>query len=111
MECASIVDLGTLKSKRLRVWLPCLDSHDVKCNASMRWGEITLHLAEKYPNAKITGISKSYSQREYILVATAWSRGYNVGNISIITCNVADDKGFLLEGRVKDMDLVMTVEM
>jgi cyclopropane-fatty-acyl-phospholipid synthase len=48
------------------------------------WGSLTLHLAEKYPNAKITSISNSYSQREYIL-ETAKSRGYNVDNINVIT--------------------------
>lgn len=72
------------------------------------WGSLTLHLAENYPNAKITGISNSGSQREYIL-ATAKERGYNVNNITIITCNVADDKGAL--DVVQDNDLVMTVEM
>lgn len=72
------------------------------------WGSLTLHLAEKYPNAKITGISNSNSQREYILT-TAKSRGYNVDNITIITCNVANDEGAL--DVVKDNDLVMTVEM
>lgn len=72
------------------------------------WGSLTLHLAERYPNAKITGISNSHSQREYIL-ETAKQRGYNVNNITIVTCNVSDDKGALKV--VKDNDLVMTVEM
>ena len=72
------------------------------------WGSLTLHLAEKYPNAKITGISNSHSQREYIL-STAKKRGYNVNNITIVTCNVSDDKGAL--DVVKGNDLVMTVEM
>jgi len=72
------------------------------------WGSLTLHLAEKFPNAKITGISNSSSQREYIL-STAKARGYNVDNITIITCNVANDKGAL--DSVKSNDLVMTVEM
>jgi cyclopropane-fatty-acyl-phospholipid synthase len=48
------------------------------------WGSLTLHLAEKYPNAKITSISNSHSQREYIL-ETAKARGYNVDNINVIT--------------------------
>jgi cyclopropane-fatty-acyl-phospholipid synthase len=72
------------------------------------WGSLTLHLAEKYPNAKITSISNSNSQCEYIY-ATAKKRGYNVDNITVITCNVSDDKGGL--DVVKDNDLVMTVEM
>lgn len=72
------------------------------------WGSLTLHLAERFPNCKITGISNSHSQREYIL-ATAKKRGYNVDNIKIVTCNVADDKGAL--SIVKNNDRVMTVEM
>jgi len=48
------------------------------------WGSLTLHLADKYPNAKITSISNSNSQREYIL-NTAKERGLNVNNITVIT--------------------------
>ena len=72
------------------------------------WGSLTLHLAQKFPNAKITAISNSSSQREYIL-STAKARGLNTQNINVITCDVANDKGALKE--VKNNDLVMTVEM
>lgn len=30
------------------------------------WGSLTLYMAQKYPNAKIIGVSNSHSQREYI---------------------------------------------
>jgi len=73
------------------------------------WGSLTLHLIAKYPNCKITSISNSHSQREYIL-STAKSRGNNVENINVITCNVANDTERKLDA-VKDNDLVMTVEM
>ena len=72
------------------------------------WGSLTLHLAQKYPNAKITGISNSNSQREYIL-RTAKERGWNAENIKIVTCNVSDDKGKL--DVVKDNDRVISIEM
>lgn len=72
------------------------------------WGSLTLHLAKKFPNAKITSISNSASQKEYIM-NTAAQRGLNTANINVITCNVADDKGALEV--VKNNDLVMTVEM
>ncbi|GAX19714.1 hypothetical protein FisN_19Hh301 [Fistulifera solaris] len=72
------------------------------------WGSLTLFLAAKYPNAKITSISNSHSQREYIL-STAAARGLNVQNIQVITCNVADDQGALQV--VRDNDRVMTIEM
>jgi methylase of polypeptide subunit release factors len=48
------------------------------------WGSLTLHLIERYPDCKITGISNSHSQRDYIL-KTAEQRGYNVQNITIVT--------------------------
>jgi len=72
------------------------------------WGSLSLHLLEKYPNAKITGISNSHSQREYILKA-AKDRGLNYQNIQIVTCNVNDDKGAL--DVVKDNDRVLSIEM
>jgi len=72
------------------------------------WGSLTLYLAEKYPNAKVTGISNSHSQRDYIL-KTAKDRGFNVGNIEIITCDISNDEG-KLDG-VKYNDLVFSIEM
>lgn len=72
------------------------------------WGSLTLYIAEKYPNAKLTSISNSHSQREYIL-STASDRGLKVENINVITCNVNDDGGAL--DVVKDNDLVISIEM
>lgn len=72
------------------------------------WGSLTLHLCAKYPNAKITSISNSHTQKDYIL-NTAKARGLNHQNIKVITCNVADDEGALQV--VRDNDRVMTVEM
>ena len=72
------------------------------------WGSLSLFLLEKYPNSKITGISNSSSQREYIL-KTAKDKGLNYQNIQIITCNVSDDKGAL--DIVKGNDRVMSIEM
>jgi len=72
------------------------------------WGSLTLHVAEKYPNCKITSISNSHSQREYIL-KTAEDRGYNVGNITVVTCDVSNDKGAL--DVVKDNDRCFSIEM
>jgi cyclopropane-fatty-acyl-phospholipid synthase len=49
------------------------------------WGSLTLWMAERYPGAKITGVSNSRSQREHIL-ARARERGLD--NVEIITCDV-----------------------
>ena len=66
------------------------------------WGSLTLYLAERFPNAKITGVSNSRSQREYIL-ATARERG--LANVRIIT---ADINNFVAPGFY---DRVVSVEM
>ncbi len=49
------------------------------------WGSLTLWMAERYPNSRITGVSNSNSQREHIM-ATARARG--LGNVEILTCDV-----------------------
>ena len=54
---------------------------DVGCG----WGALSLYLAEKFPNARITGVSNSNTQRAYIL-AQASKRGLK--NLSIITANM-----------------------
>jgi cyclopropane-fatty-acyl-phospholipid synthase len=66
------------------------------------WGSLTLWMAERYPESRITGVSNSSSQREYIL-GQAQKRG--LSNIEIITrdINVFDtDERF---------DRVVSVEM
>ncbi len=49
------------------------------------WGSLTLWMAQRYPNARITGVSNSRTQREHIL-AQAAQRG--LANVEIITCDV-----------------------
>ncbi|MCP5265357.1 MAG: class I SAM-dependent methyltransferase [Burkholderiaceae bacterium] len=66
------------------------------------WGSLTLWMAEHFPNARITAVSNSNSQREWI-EATARERGFS--NLEVITCNVADfDPG-------RRFDRVVSVEM
>jgi cyclopropane-fatty-acyl-phospholipid synthase len=67
------------------------------------WGSLSLWMAEKYPNATITGISNSASQREYIM-GQARERGLN--NLSIETHNVAH-----MERPMASYDRVVSVEM
>jgi cyclopropane-fatty-acyl-phospholipid synthase len=49
------------------------------------WGSLTLWMAGKYPNARITAVSNSHSQREHIESACR-ERGW--GNVRVITCDV-----------------------
>jgi len=49
------------------------------------WGSLTLWMAARFPQARITGVSNSHSQREHIL-ARAAERGLT--NVEILTCDV-----------------------
>lgn len=66
------------------------------------WGSLTLWMAEHYPNSRITGVSNSGSQREFIL-ARAEKNGLK--NVQILT---ADMNEFAAEDR---FDRVISVEM
>ena len=66
------------------------------------WGSLTLFMASRYPNARITAVSNSHSQREFI-VAEAQRRG--LLNVQVITCDMNE---FDIAER---FDRVVSVEM
>ena len=66
------------------------------------WGSLTLWIAEHYPSARITAVSNSHPQREFI---TALCRDRGIGNVEVIT---ADMNHFDTEKR---FDRVVSVEM
>jgi cyclopropane-fatty-acyl-phospholipid synthase len=66
------------------------------------WGSLSLWMAQHYPNSRITGVSNSHSQREYIL-AEARQRG--IENLEIVT---ADMNSF---EATRTYDRVVSVEM
>lgn len=49
------------------------------------WGSLTLWMAERYRRSRITAVSNSSAQREFIL-ARAAERG--LGNLEVLTCDV-----------------------
>jgi cyclopropane-fatty-acyl-phospholipid synthase len=67
------------------------------------WGSLSLFMAKKYPNASITGVSNSSSQREHIM-AQAAARGLD--NLEILTRDV---NGLRLEPG--SFDRAVSVEM
>jgi cyclopropane-fatty-acyl-phospholipid synthase len=67
------------------------------------WGSLTLWMAERYPNARITAVSNSATQREHI-EARCRERGWR--NVSIITCDVNR-----LDLPVAGFDRCVSVEM
>lgn len=66
------------------------------------WGSLTLWMGEHYPDADITAVSNSASQREHI---ESQARARGLANIRVITCDMND---FRAEGR---FDRVVSVEM
>jgi cyclopropane-fatty-acyl-phospholipid synthase len=66
------------------------------------WGSLTLWMAEHFPNSRITGVSNSASQREFIL-ARAARRGFR--NVQILT---GDMNEFVAPSTY---DRIMSVEM
>ncbi len=67
------------------------------------WGSLTLWMAERYPNARITAVSNSHHQREHI-EAQCLSRG--VRNVRVVTCDVNR-----LELDARQFDRCVSIEM
>ena len=66
------------------------------------WGSLSLWIAEKYPNSRITSISNSNQQREFINRAAKLK---NLNNLTVITCDI---NSFNAETK---FDRVVSVEM
>ena len=66
------------------------------------WGSLSLWMAEKYPQAHITAVSNSHSQRRYIL-ATAQARG--LANLDVITADMNDFETVLRFDRIVSVEM------
>ncbi|MGD9843274.1 MAG: cyclopropane-fatty-acyl-phospholipid synthase family protein [Steroidobacteraceae bacterium] len=89
---------------RLTVERAQLTNGDYILELGCGWGSLSLYMAEKFPDSRITGVSNSNSQREFIM-AQAAARGLT--NLKIITCDV-NVLQFPAEQR---FDRVVSVEM
>jgi cyclopropane-fatty-acyl-phospholipid synthase len=69
------------------------------------WGSLTLWMAERFPASRITAVSNSASQREFIL-GRARARGLD--NVEVVTCDMNVFQPDLSAGR---FDRVVSVEM
>lgn len=49
------------------------------------WGSLTLWMAQRYPQARITALSNSHSQRKYI---EAQARQHGLCNVQVLTCDI-----------------------
>jgi len=66
------------------------------------WGSLSLWVAEHFPNASVTSVSNSSSQREFILKQASER---SIQNIDVIACDMND---FATE---KQFDRVVSIEM
>jgi len=67
------------------------------------WGSLTLWMAQRFPNARITAVSNSNSQREWI---QARCREQGLDNVQVLTCDVN-----VLELAPDRFDRCVSVEM
>lgn len=79
----------------------CIDGQRV-LELGCGWGSLTLHLADAFPASRITAVSNSASQREFVM-ARARARG--LSNVTVITADIND---FDTDVR---FDRVVSVEM
>ncbi len=100
-----ITQLNEAEELTLQIYCERAQLHDGQniLELGCGWGSFTLWMAEHYPNAKITAVSNSATQRQHIL-AEAEKRGLE--NIKVITCDVN-----ILELKENSFDRVVSVEM
>lgn len=75
-----------------------MDVLDLGCG----WGSLSLWIAERYPRCRVTALSNSAVQRRFIELRC---REQGIGNLSVITANVADYTP------AEKFDRVVSVEM
>lgn len=63
-----------------------IDGHDI-LELGCGWGSLTLWMAEKYPTSRITAVSNSGSQRDYILWQAAMK---GLENVDVVTADMND---------------------
>jgi len=67
------------------------------------WGSLSLYLAERFPQARLTGVSNSRTQKEFI---DAEARRRGLANLTIVTCDL--NTFDIAAGR---FDRVVSIEM
>ena len=72
------------------------------------WGSLTLWMAERYPNARITAVSNSRTQKQFIEARAA---GRGLRNVEVVTCDVNDFAPGVGLPREARFDRVVSVEM
>lgn len=66
------------------------------------WGSLSLWMAQQYPDSRITAVSNSHSQRQYIAGQAAARR---LGNLRIVTCDMNEFQAS------ESYDRIVSIEM
>ncbi|WP_340312938.1 SAM-dependent methyltransferase [Rhizorhabdus argentea] len=66
------------------------------------WGSLSLYMAARYPNARITAVSNSHSQRRHIEKLAA-AQGST--NLNVVTCDMNDFQAEALFDRVVSVEM------
>ena len=107
-SCFWSEDCRSLESAEQEALRQTCDHADIKDGHAILelgcgWGSLTIWMARKYPNSKITAVSNSDSQRQYI-DSLAHEAGVSE-RVEVITCDMND---FAID---KEFDRVVSVEM
>ena len=82
-----------------------IDDGDRVLDVGCGWGSFSLFAAERFPNSKITAISNSATQKQYI---DRIAREKHLKNINVITANIVD---FEFDERDERFDRIVSIEM
>ena len=66
------------------------------------WGSLSLWMAEKYPNSRITSISNSNQQREFIDRAAQLK---NLNNLTVVTCDMNNFNANMKYDRIVSVEM------
>jgi len=101
---AGVQDLDAAEEAMLRLTCERADLADGQdiLELGCGWGSLTLWMAETYPGSRITGVSNSRSQKEWI---DTQARVLGLGNVTVVTADMND---FAPAAR---FDRVVSVEM
>ena len=78
------------------------DSRDI-LELGCGWGSLTLWMAERYPQARITAVSNSHGQRRYIETRC---RERRLDNVQVVTCDANE-----FTAAAESFDRVVSIEM
>jgi cyclopropane-fatty-acyl-phospholipid synthase len=101
--------LGDAEAEALRVTCERADLHDGQdvLELGCGWGSLTLWMAERYPNSRITAVSNSAPQRQYIM---AEAERRSLDNVHVITADMNQFDPRTFDDQAA-FDRVVSVEM